>query len=371
MRNPRGIRNLVVKIGSAVLAGEGGLDRATLGRLAGEMNGLIDAGVTLTLVSSGAVAAGVAELGLGRRPSDLGRLQATAAVGQRRLMDAWAAAWSPRPVAQLLVTRDDIDDRRRFLSLRDTLHAAHDLGAVPVLNENDTVSTDEIRPRGRSARGGTFGDNDMLAAAVAVALRADALVLLSTAPGLLDVGGRVVPAVTDLAAARRLVRAGMSGAGRGGMGGKLDAAAVVTAAGEPMGIASGHAPDALAALLAGEGGAGTWFEPAAAGRRGGRRRWLTAARCGGQIEVDAGAAAALRRGEASLLPIGVTGVSGQFDRGDVAEVVHAGRPIARGISRYAAADVARIAGRRTAELRDLDPPAAYDEVIHRDDLVPL
>ena len=371
MHNPRGIRNLVVKVGSAVLAGEGGLDAATLGRLAGEMAALAGAGMTLTLVSSGAVAAGVAELGLARRPSDLGRLQATAAVGQRRLMDAWAAAWAPRPVAQLLVTRDDVDDRRRFLSLRDTLHAAHDLGAVPVLNENDTVSTDEIRPRGRGT-GGTFGDNDMLAAAVAVALRADALVLLSTAPGLLDAGGSVVPGVTDLAAARRLVRAETSGVGRGGMGGKLDAAAVVTAAGEPMAIASGHTPGALAAMIAGRGG-GTWFEPAggAAGRRGGRRRWLTAARCGGRLEVDAGAAAALRRGDASLLPIGVTGVGGGFERGDVVEVVHAGRPIARGISRYGSADVGRVAGRRTAELRELDPPAVYDEVIHRDDLVPL
>lgn len=352
-------RSIVIKVGSAVLGDGGGIDAQVLRCLASQIVALRTAGKTVTLISSGAVLAGRAALGIAR-PTDLARLQAVAAIGQRRLMDVWAAAFAEfdLPVGQLLLTRDDADHRRRFLNLRDCLRALHEMNAVPIVNENDTIGTEELT---------SFGDNDGLAAVISAALHADALVLLSTAPGLLA-GGAVIDTVADLPAARRHVVMDKSTDGRGGMASKLDAAGIVCGAGAWMAIADGRRDRVLTDLFAGEV-VGTVFKPINV-RRTGRSLWIGTARPVGSITVDAGAAKALQGGDASLLPIGVVSAKGDFKRGDIVAVHDpTGHAIARGLIRYDAPDIPRIAGKRTSDLARLDPPANYDEVIHRDDLV--
>ncbi|MGF1635121.1 MAG: glutamate 5-kinase [Phycisphaerae bacterium] len=357
--------NVVVKLGSQVLVSPaGGLDGAFLADMARQVAGAVQAGWRVTLVSSGAIAAGSAALGLSQRPRDLAKLQAVAAVGQRLLMDAWGEAFSAvgLAVAQVLLTREDMDKRVRFLNTRNTIHAAQDLKAVPIVNENDTVSTDEIVRI-------SFGDNDLLAATVAQALRADVLVLLSVVPGLQGPDGKVVPEVARLSDVADLVRADRSAAGRGGMGSKLEAAKLVTAAGERLVIAAGREPEVLSRILSGER-VGTTFLPAAGGRRAGRSRWISAARTAGAILVDAGAAKALAGGRASLLPAGVVGVEGSFGRGDPVLVrTEGGEAVARGLTNYAAEAVRQVAGKKTAEVRKLLGEGAYDEIIHRDNLL--
>ena len=357
------VRSVVVKLGSQLLTGPGRrLDEPFLAAVAAQVAALRGRGVTVTIVSSGAVAAGVAELGLPGRPDDLAKLQAVAAVGQRRLMDAWADAFAPRGlhVAQLLLTRDDVDDRARFLNLRNTIHAVHELGGVPIVNENDTVSTDEIVRI-------SFGDNDVLAAMVTHAMAADLLVLLSVVDGIHDATGRPVRLVESIDAAREWVRTEKSALGKGGMDSKLTAARTVTDAGSAMVVADGREPDVLARLLDGVE-TGTLFVPGTK-RRPARVRWIGSARPVGTVAVDAGAAAALVDRNGSLLAAGVTGVAGGFARGDVVAIVHDGRTIARGLSNYAAAEVDRIKGMRTADVRAMLSDAAYDEVVHRDNLV--
>ena len=364
-RNLSSARTLVVKLGTQLLTGPGGrLDAAYLTSIAGQVAALRGRGVVVTVVSSGAVGAGVAELNLPGRPTDLARLQAVAAVGQRKLMDAWATAFAPHglPVAQLLLTRDDIDDRTRFLNLRNTIHAVHDLGGVPVVNENDTVSTDEIVRL-------SFGDNDLLASLVAHAVAADLLVLLSVVDGISGPDGTPVRLVEDVAVARDWVRAEKSALGKGGMDSKLAAAKAVTDAGSAMVVANGRTPDVLTALLDGAADVGTLFTPAAK-RRPSRSRWIGSVRPAGSVTVDAGGVRAVVGGGRSLLPAGVVAVAGAFGRGDVIAVVDVdGRTVARGLSNYAAADVDRVKGMRSAAVRDLLADAAYDEVIHRDNLV--
>jgi glutamate 5-kinase len=358
------VRSVVVKLGTQLLTGRGGrLDEPFLSAVANQVAALRGRGVVVTIVSSGAVAAGVAELSLPGRPTDLAKLQAVAAVGQRRLMDAWAAAFAPHDlhVAQLLLTREDVDDRQRFLNLRNTLHAVHDLGGVPVINENDTVSTDEIVRI-------SFGDNDVLAALVTHALAADLLVLLSVVDGIQGPDGQPVRLVDGVDAAREWVRAEKSPLGKGGMDSKLTAARMVTDAGSAMVVADGRQPEVLLRLLDG-GEVGTLFVPGAR-RRPARSRWIGSARPVGTITVDAGAVAALTERNRSLLPAGITAVAGPFARGDVVAVAAPdGRTVARGLTNYAAAEVDRIKGFRTADVRALLSDAAYDEVVHRDNLV--
>src|SRR5688500_12883742 len=200
------VRTVVVKLGTQLLSdADGRLDAAFVARVAEQVAALQRRGVKVTIVSSGAVGAGLRELNLAKRPTDLAKLQAVAAVGQRRLMDVWDAAFEPHgiKVAQILLTREDIDDRTRFLNLRNTIHAAHELACMPVINENDTISTDELVKI-------TFGDNDILAALVTNALRADLLVLLSVVDGVLDAEGRPVRLVRSIEQAAQLVRADRS-----------------------------------------------------------------------------------------------------------------------------------------------------------------
>src|SRR5687768_3585114 len=211
------VRSLVVKLGTQLLSDKDGrLDADYVAGVARQVAALREKGITVTIVSSGAIGAGLRELNLAKRPTDLAKLQAVAAVGQRRLMDVWADAFAPLglPVAQVLLTREDVDDRTRFLNVRNTIHAAHELGAVPIVNENDTISTDELVRI-------TFGDNDILAGLVASALRADLLVLLTVVNGVLDASGNTVSLVESVDQARELVRTEKSALGKGGMNSKL------------------------------------------------------------------------------------------------------------------------------------------------------
>jgi glutamate 5-kinase len=358
------VRTAVVKLGTQLLTDKAGrLDTAFLGTIARQVAALRQRNIAVTIVSSGAIGAGVAELGLTKRPTDLARLQAVAAVGQRRLMDAWADAFEPfkLPVAQLLLTREDIDERTRFLNVRNTVHAVHELGAVPIINENDTISTDELVKI-------TFGDNDILAAMVAAALRADLLVLLTVVDGLLDENQEPVRLVESLEQARVLVRAEKSALGKGGMNSKLEAARMVTDAGEVMAVANGRDPEVLLRLVEGAE-VGTVFAPSPK-KRSSRSRWIGAARPAGSIVVDDGAAKALREKNRSLLPAGIVRVIGDFEPGDVVAIVaDGGIEIARGLCNYAAGEVEKIRGKKTSEVRQMLGEAAYDEVVHRNNLV--
>ena len=358
------LRSVVIKLGTQVLSDtDGRLDAAFLESIAGQIAQMSSHGVGVTVVSSGAIGAGLRELNLAKRPTDLGHLQAVAAVGQRRLMDAWAAAFSPHklPVAQILLTREDIDDRTRYLNLRNTIGAVHELGGVPIINENDTISTDELVRI-------SFGDNDILAALVARALRADLLVLLTVVDGILDGSGNPVRLVDKLDDARDLVRAEKSALGKGGFNSKLEAARMVTEAGEAMIVADGRTHSILPRLLDGED-LGTLFVPASR-KLSSRSRWISSARPAGTIYVDDGAVRALVEKNKSLLPAGIVKVEGDFARGDIVAIcTPGGSVIARGLSNYAAADVERIRGKKTAEVRSMLAEAAYDEVVHRDNLV--
>jgi glutamate 5-kinase len=335
------VRTAVIKLGTQLLSDkEGQLDAAFIETVADQIALLRQRGIRVAVVSSGAIGAGLRELNLPKRPTDLAKLQAVAAVGQRRLMDVWAAAFARHklPVAQILLTREDVDERGRFLNLRNTIGAIHELGAVPIINENDTVSTDELARI-------SFGDNDILAAVVAHALRADLLVLLSVVDGILDADGNPVRLVESVEAARELVRTEKSALGKGGFNSKLEAARQVTEFGEVMVVANGRMTDVLPRLLGGEE-LGTLFAPA--GKKiSSRSRWIGSARPAGTVVVDDGAVKALVEKNKSLLPAGVMRVEGNFERGDVVTIVSSdGAAIARGLV-----------------------DAAYDEVVHRDNLV--
>jgi glutamate 5-kinase len=361
----RDCKSLVVKLGTQVLSDEKNqLDDAFLVSIAGQVAQLKQSGVHVTLVSSGATGSGLAELGLAKRPADLPTLQAVAAVGQRKLMDAWARAFAPLglKVAQVLLTRDDLDHRQRFLNVRGAMNAMHDLGVIPIVNENDTVSTDELVRI-------SFGDNDILAGMLCQSIRADALVLLSVVPGVLDEKKERVPGIRDIAAARKLLQPTKSALGRGGMNSKLEAARIVTGGGELLVIGHGREENILLRIIAGDD-VGTWFVPARTTRRTGISRWIRTARPKGTLVVDDGAARALQSSGKSLLPAGVTQVQGTFQRGDVIDIQTAlGNSIARGLSNYSHEQVEKIKGKKSGELRSILGEEAYDEVVHRDHLI--
>jgi glutamate 5-kinase len=358
------VQTVVIKLGTQVLSdADRRLDGPFLATIAAQVVALRERGVRVTLVSSGAIGAGIAELNLARRPTDLAMLQAVAAVGQRRLMDTWAAAFArwKLPVAQILLTREDVDDRTRFLNVRNTIHAVHELGAIPIVNENDTISTDELAAI-------SFGDNDILGAMVAHALRAHLLVLLSVVDGLLDEAGQPVRCVESIDEAMKLVRVEKSALGKGGMNSKLTAAKTVTDAGEVMVVADGRMPDVLTRLLDGEE-VGTLFVPSVK-KRSARSRWIGAARPVGVIVVDEGAVEALVEKHRSLLPAGILKVEGSFQRGDLVAIQSKnGQMIARGLSNYSAEQIEAVRGQKSGEVRKLLGESAYDEVVHRDNLV--
>ena len=361
-------QRLVIKIGSALVVDE---EEATpraawLDGVAADIAALRARGVQVIVVSSGAIALARRTLRLQQKRLRLEEKQAAAAVGQIRLAQAWSEALSAHGLtaAQLLLTLDDTEDRRRYLNARATLNTLLGLGTVPVINENDTVATAEIR----------FGDNDRLAARVAEMMEADQLVLLSDIDGLYTADPRRDPGAAHVAevAAITLEIEAMGGEpppgySSGGMRTKLAAARIATQAGCAMAIAYGGAEHPLAALE--QGARCTWFLAAPEGRSA-RKRWIAGALAPlGALVVDAGAARALAAGR-SLLPAGVRAVEGAFERGDpvVVRDLH-GRELARGLSAYASADAERIAGHRSAEIEAILGWRGRDEIIHRDDLV--
>jgi glutamate 5-kinase len=367
-------RRLIVKIGSALVVDEARAAPrpAWLAGVAADIAALRARGTEVIVVSSGAIALARRSLGLTQKRLRLEEKQAAAAVGQIRLAQAWSAALSAESLtaAQLLLTLEDTEDRRRYLNARATLATLLGLGCIPVINENDTVATAEIR----------FGDNDRLAARVAEMTEADQLILLSDIDGLYtadpkrDPDARHLPVIEALTPEIEAMGGDPPpGYSSGGMRTKLAAARIATQAGCAMAIAQGRPegqPDRpLTALL--EGARCTWFLPAPEGRSA-RKRWIAGSLAPlGTLVVDAGAARALAAGR-SLLPAGVRAVEGRFDRGDPVQVRTAdGAELARGLSAYGSEDAARIAGHRSDEIETLLGWRGRDEMIHRDDLVLL
>jgi glutamate 5-kinase len=361
-------RRIVVKVGSSSLTSlDGGLDPLRLDALVDALIARRSAGSQVVLVSSGAIAAGLRPLGLARRPRDLATQQAAASVGQLLLAQAYAASFGRhgQAIGQVLLTADDMIRRAHYRNAQRTLERLLGLGVLPVVNENDTVATDEIR----------VGDNDRLAALVAHLIGADGLVLLSDVDGLYDgdprrPGSRLlteVDAPTDLGSVR-VARPGEGSLGRGGMATKITAAAMAAAAGIPVLLAA--AEDATSALDASETGpkVGTAFRPS--GRRmSARRFWLRhAADVRGSLDLDAGAVAAVIGRRRSLLAAGIHGISGDFVAGDVVDLVGPhGQVVARGVVGFDATELPALIGRRSRDLA----PEQRREVVHADDLVPV
>jgi len=361
-------RRVVVKVGSALLVegSTGRVNRAWLESLAEDIAALRGRGQEVVLVSSGAIALGRRELGLAPGRLKLEESQAAAAVGQIRLAHAWKEVLEQRgfTVAQVLLTLGDTEERRRYLNARNTLTTLLRLGAIPVINENDTVATAEIR----------YGDNDRLGARVAQMVSADCLVLLSDVDGLYtadptrDPGARFIAEVTRITPQIEAMAGGSaSEVGSGGMATKVMAAKIAVAAGCSLCIAAGRELSPLRRVEA--GARCTWFL-AEASPVTVRKQWIAGLlRPAGELVVDAGAASALQAGK-SLLPAGVVQVKGRFDRGDAVLVRDPGGvEIARGLAAYSSADAERIRGRRSAELEALLGYRGRDEMIHRDDLV--
>jgi glutamate 5-kinase len=356
----------VVKLGSGVLsAGSGSLDAATLKRVAADVAALRAEGREAVLVSSGAILAGAERLSLAKRPTTTQLKQAAAAVGQSRLMRAWEEAFAKHDlaVAQILLTREDMRDRGRFLNARNTLFELLRLGVVPVINENDTVAVDEIK----------FGDNDGLSALVASLCDADLLVLLTDQPGLFTADPRKNPKaelISEYAETQELSIGKSGPSGSGGMESKVKAARTAAAAGIPAVIGSGLEKDTLARLAAGET-LGTLFSPRSAPLDK-RRQWLAfASHPKGQIHVDAGAKTALVSSSKSLLPSGVKAVAKSFEEGDVVSLLADGVEFARGLSNYASKDLERIKGLKTTQIEQVLGHKPSDEVVHRDNLAIL
>ncbi|VAX05454.1 Glutamate 5-kinase / RNA-binding C-terminal domain PUA [hydrothermal vent metagenome] len=362
-------RRWVVKIGSALLTDDGkGLDRDALARWVGQMAGWLKEGGELILVSSGAVAEGMSRMGWDKRPDSLHGLQAAAAIGQMGLIQAYETCFQQHDLhtAQVLLTHDDLTNRRRYLNARSTLRAILTLGVVPVVNENDTVANDELR----------FGDNDTLAAMVANLIEADLLVLLTDQPGFFDSDPRLHPEAKMITESQvnnpdldRFAGGSCAGLGRGGMVTKLRAARLAARSGTATIIAPGSVDDVLTQIANGED-VGTLLvsnqEPEAA-----RKRWLAGhLQVHGQLTLDDGAVKVLRSSGRSLLAVGVKRVSGGFIRGEVVSCVDGqGREVARGLVNYNAQEAGRIIGQPSSRIQEILGYVDEEELIHRDNLV--
>ncbi len=371
-------RTVVVKVGTRVLTHEDGtLNQEQVTALADQLVQLTSDKRYVVLVSSGAVGSGIGRLKLSQRPIDLAHLQAVAAVGQSRLIEAYNRAFEVhgRHAAQILLTADDLNDRSRYLNVRNTLLALFQYGAIPIVNENDSVRVDELQRN--------VGDNDRLAAMVTNLLRAPLLVLLSDVDGLYDrhpsdPAAQVIPVVSHFDEALREFNRQVSGpAGpnhlsRGGMASKLEAARLATAAGESVVIANGRRPNVLVDILAGHA-VGTLLlaqGPTVASRK----RWigLTAQPCG-RLMLDEGAQKAVQHQGRSLLAVGVKRVEGIFQKGDVVALCcqQDGLEFARGLSNYGSEELRRISGQPTERIVQILGHCPYDEVVHRDNLANL
>jgi len=364
-----GAQRWVVKIGSALLTADGkGLDRGAMAVWVEQMVALRAQGVELVLVSSGAVAAGMSRLGWTARPSAIHELQAAAAIGQMGLVQAWESSFGEhgRRTAQILLTHDDLSDRKRYLNARSTLRTLIELDVVPVINENDTVVTDGIR----------FGDNDTLAALVANLVEADLLVILTDRDGMFDADPRNNPDAQLIHEARAddpaldAVAGGVGGAlGRGGMQTKLRAARLAARSGARTVIVGGAIEQVLARLKTGEL-LGTLLVPER-GMLAARKQWLAGhLQTRGTLVLDDGAVKALVSDRKSLLPVGVKAVQGSFRRGEmVVCVAPDGREIARGLVNYSALEAQKIIGRPSDEIERLLGYVDEPELVHRDNLI--
>jgi glutamate 5-kinase len=359
--------SLVVKLGSSIVAddrGEARLD--VLGPICDEIAHLLRGGHEVVVVTSGAIAHGMGVMALDPtrpRPRTIDELQAASAVGQGKLYQVYDELLRERgvPSAQILLTFFDMSARTHYLNARQTLRKLLEWRVVPIINENDTTTTDEI----------SFGNNDFLAAQVAILLSADRLVLLTDAEGVFtadprrDPGASLVTSVEDFSSLDALdIGHNTSALGTGGMRSKVVAAEMATAAGVPVVIAGGLTPGTITLAAAGEA-VGTSL-PAREGRYSSFKLWLKYAKpARGQVLVDAGAARALRDGGTSLLPVGVVDVLGSFDAGDAVEIVHERTEVGKGISNYSAAELRQVRGMKSPAVRELLPRAS-DEAIHRD-----
>lgn len=372
MSRPEGLsgaRQWVVKVGSALVTNEGrGLERNRIQSWVEQIVALQKLGVRVVLVSSGAVAEGMQRLGWVRRPRELYQQQVAAAVGQMGLVEAYERGFQHygRHTAQILLTHEDLADRQRYLNARTTLRALLDLGVIPVVNENDTVATHEIR----------FGDNDTLAALVTNLLEADLLVILTDQAGLYDADPRCNPQARLIGEANAgdpsllsMCSEAPGVLGSGGMRAKVLAAARAARSGAATVITSGHEADVLPRLYSGES-LGTLLQPACE-RLVARKRWLAnQLQVRGRIWLDAGAVKVLREAGRSLLPVGVTRVEGHFSRGDVVLCVAPdGREIARGLVNYGAQEAAIIQAQSSRRIEELLGYVDEPELIHRDNLV--
>jgi len=361
---------MVVKVGTRVVTHPGGkLNEERIAHLAEEIHEVLTTGRKVALVSSGAVGAGMGRLGLPSRPETLAHLQAVAAVGQSHLIEVYERTLRQfgHHAAQILLTADDIDHRLRYLNARNTILTLFEYGAVPIINENDTVSVEELQT--------TFGDNDRLAALVANLIQAPLLVLLSDVEGLYDgdprqPGAKLIPLVERFDESLfDLVRDKQTGLTKGGMASKLWAARIATAAGGNVIIASGRQPGTLRKILAGQP-VGTLFL-AQGPLITARKRWIGfSAQPRGALILDQGACDAIRMRGRSLLAIGIVDVMGEFDRGDVVALCDSeGRELARGLTNYSSQELQKIKGLRTNQIAQLLGQCPYDEVIHRNNMV--
>lgn len=360
---------VVVKVGTRVLTGEDGLlSEERIAALSEDLCRLVAGGRRVVLVSSGAVGAGMGRLGLAKRPTDLAQLQAVAAIGQSRLIETYERAMRAhgRHAAQILLTAEDVNDRPRYLNVRNTLLASLEYGAIPIVNENDTVSVAELLT--------TFGDNDHLAAIVTNLIQAPLLIILSDVAGLYDAppsqpGAKVVSTVTKIDdSVLRLVQDVATQTSKGGMASKLRAAKMVTASGGSTLIASGREPRVLERLMAGEV-LGTLLT--AQGKAvSPKKRWIGfTVPPRGRLTVDAGACVAVEEQGRSLLAVGVTAVEGEFEKGDVVALCDpSGREFARGLTNYNVAEVRTIRGLQTEQIAAALGHCPYEEVVHRDNM---
>ncbi len=360
-------KRIVVKLGTGVLtSGIGQLDEQRIAQLCGELSALRHGGTEVIVVSSGAVGLGMGRLGLSKRPKELSRKQACAAVGQSLLMQTWQRGFSPLrlTVAQVLLTHDDLRVRSRYLGVKETLRQLIAYGTIPVINENDTVSAAEIK----------FGDNDTLSAMVASLVEADYLVILSTAPGLIDMkgSGQVLPVVEKITPEIEAMAGGTtSETAVGGMVSKISAAKLATRAGCGVFIASGSEPGVLGKLFSGRS-TGTFFVPNGL-KLEAKKRWLAYfQRPEGTISVNLCAVPILREHGRSLLAVGVTGAAGEFAAGDIINIAGPdGTIFARGKTGFGSEEIPTLAEKQGDEMRSLYPQRKRLEVVHRNDLVLL
>ncbi len=358
---------LVVKVGTGVITTKDGLlDTSQVANISRQVVGLKRRGYKVAIVSSGSVGAGMGELGLRKRPTTLPEVQAVAAVGQSKLIGAYDDCFKSEGyhAAQVLLTREDLEERNRYLNTSNTINALFRLDVIPVVNENDTVSVDEI----------SFSDNDILSVVVTNLLRAELLLMLSSVDGLYrkpDEGTGLIPLVKEITAEiESFASRSKTHLGMGGMESKLKAARMATNSGEAVIIANGRAPDILSRIMDGEE-LGTLFLPARK-RLKSRKRWIGfALRPKGRIYVDDGAFAALGKSGKSLLASGIADVDGGFDRGDVVSICAGGdkAEFARGLTNYSSTELMKIKGQSSASIKKTLGAKPYDEVVHRNNMV--